>query len=69
MLSFSPPDHFGTYLDNNNKTIDEELELQNFEYAANVLVELSSKMVIDGHSIAAELVREKPTNLTINKSK
>ena len=26
-----PHDHFGTHLDYNNKTIEEELELQNFE--------------------------------------
>ena len=28
-----PHDHFGNHLDHNNNTIDEELELQNFEYA------------------------------------
>ena len=35
-----PLDHFGTHLDHNNKTIDEELELQNFEYAGEILAEL-----------------------------
>ena len=35
-----PHDHFGTDLNHNNKTINEELELQNFEYAGEILAEL-----------------------------
>ena len=34
-----PKDHSGTHLDINNKTIDKELELENFEYAAKILAE------------------------------
>ena len=50
-----PHDHFGTYLDNNNKTIDEELELQNVEYTGEILAELWSKLVIDGYPAAKNL--------------
>ena len=32
-----PHNHFGTHLDHNNKTIGEELELQNFEYESEIL--------------------------------
>ena len=53
-----PHDHFGTHLDHNNKTIDEELELQNFEYAGEILAKLRSKLVIDDHPVIAEFVRE-----------
>ena len=48
-----PHDHFGTHLDHNNKTIDEELELQNFEYADEILAELWPKLVIDDHPVIA----------------
>eukprot|EP00794_Sanderia_malayensis_P004092 gene4092-4646_t len=63
-----PHDHFGTQLDNNNKTIDEELELRNFEYAAEILAELWSKLVIDGHPVVAEFINEEPLEITITKS-
>ena len=63
-----PHDHFGTHLDNNNKTIDEELELRNFEYAAEILAELWSKLVIDGHPVVAEFINEEPLEITITKS-
>ena len=29
-------DHFGTHLHHDNKTVDEELELQNFEYVVEI---------------------------------
>ena len=54
-----PHDHFDIDLDNNNKTIDEELELQNSEYAGEVLDELWSKLVIDGYPVTAEFAGEK----------
>ena len=63
-----PHDHFGTHLDHNNKTIDEELELQNFKYAGEILAELWSKMVINGHPVAAEFIKHPPTEVSIIKS-
>ena len=64
-----PHDHFGTHLDNNNKTVDEELELRNFEYAADILGEIWSKLVIDGHPVVAEFIKEEPAAITsITKS-
>ena len=62
-----PHDHFGTHLDHNNKTIDEELELQNFEYAGEILAELWSKMVIDGHPVVAEFIKDPPSEVSIIK--
>ena len=63
-----PHDHFGTHLDHSNKTIDEELELQNFEYAGEILAELWSKMVIDGHPIVAKFIKDPPSEVSIIKS-
>ena len=63
-----PHDHFGTNLDNNNNTVDEELELKNFEHAGEILDELWSKLVINDHSVVAEFVREEPSDITITKS-
>ena len=63
-----PHDHFGTHLDHNNKTIDEELELQNVEYAGQILSEFWSKLVINDHSVIAEFVRGEALEITITKS-
>ena len=63
-----PHDHFGPHLDHNNKTIDEELELPNFEYAGEILAELWSKLVIDYHPVIAEFVRDETSETTITKS-
>ena len=61
-------DHFGTHLDHNNKTIDEKLELQNFKYAGEILAELWSKMVIDGHPVVAEFIKDPQSEVSIIKS-
>ena len=63
-----PHDHFGTHLDHNNKTIDEELELQNFEYAGEILAELWSKIVTVGHPVVAEFIKDPPSEVSIIKS-
>ena len=39
-----PHNHFGTHVDHNNKTIGEELELQNFEYESEIL---SNRIVVE----------------------
>ena len=44
-----PHDRFGTQLDNNNNTVDEELELKNYEHAGEILAELWSKLVVNDH--------------------
>ena len=61
-------DHFGTHLDKNGKTIDDELELQNFEHAGTILAELWSAMVIDSHPTIAEYVTAEATEKVIIKS-
>ena len=62
-----PHDHFGTHLDNNNNTVDEELKLKSFEHAGEILDKLWSKLVINDHPVVAEFVREEPSDITITK--
>lgn len=47
-------DHFGSHLDNNKKTTDAKLELQNFEHAGQLLANICSEMHIDGYAVHAE---------------
>ena len=56
-----PHNHFGIHPD---KTSDEGLELQNFEYPGQVLAELWSKLAVDGYPVIVEFVGEKTLDLT-----
>lgn len=49
-----PHDHYGTHLDKNGKTVDINLERQNFSYAGRVVAEIWSELEIDGHLTVAE---------------
>ena len=62
-----PHDHFGAHLDNNNNTVDEELELKNFQHAGEILAELWFKLVINDHPVVAEFVGKEPSDITITK--
>ena len=55
-----PSDTFGSHL-KDGKTIDDDLELRNFEAAGEVLAEVWSNLVIDDHAVKAEYVSMKPT--------
>ena len=48
-----PHDTFGTQL-LNRKTVDEQLEMMNFEAAGKVLCEMLEKLVIDDYPVIAE---------------
>ena len=49
-------DHYGSHLDSQGKTIDEEVEKQNFEFAGKTLAELWSQVVIDGFPTISEYI-------------
>ena len=49
-------DYFGNHLDTNGKTKDIELEKRNFFKAAEVLAEIWSNMVIEGHKVEAKVL-------------
>ena len=51
-----PHDSYGNHLDSQGKTIDADLELQNFEKAGQVLAGLWNGNIIDGHTVTAEFI-------------
>ena len=53
-----PHDYLGTHLDNSNNTVDEELELQNFEHVGE----------INDDPIVADFVGGELLDITITKS-
>ena len=66
-----PFDTFGSHLDSGNKTIDEELERQNFKAAGEVLADVWSASAIDEHPIIAHSIEppnEERVRMTTSKS-
>ena len=53
-----PHNTFGSHLDGNGNTIDEELEKRNFYAAAEVLSEIWSKTVINKHPVQCEVIKK-----------
>ena len=49
-----PFDTFGTHLNSSNKTIDDELEIKNFEAAGKILASVWSESIIDNFPVVAE---------------
>ena len=50
-------DAYGLHLDANGKTVDSDLEKENFFKASEILAEIWSNTVIDGHAIDCQAVR------------
>ena len=48
-----PHDYFGSHLNSKGETVDDELEIRNFRKAAEVLAEVWTGHVIDGHGVTA----------------
>ena len=57
-----PHDHFGTHLNASGKTVDHDLEKENFGKAAETLAEVWSSVLIDNYPVHAEYVQ--PAELT-----
>ncbi|CAH0563025.1 unnamed protein product [Brassicogethes aeneus] len=51
-----PHDYYGSHLNAQGKTIDPNLEKNNFQKAGEVLAEVWNSMVIDGHDVVAEYI-------------
>ena len=58
-----PYDTFGSHIVN-GKTVDDSLELKNFEAAGEILAEIWSNMVIDNFPVQAEFINTPVTQLT-----
>lgn len=61
-----PRDHCGSHLDDQRRTID--LELRNFQNAGEVLADVSSPLVVDGHPAVAEYIQLHQSKLPVEKS-
>lgn len=49
-------DHFGTYLDDQGRTIDDEKEKENLKFAGQTLAEIWSDVIIDSFPVVAKYV-------------
>lgn len=59
-----PHEHYGSHLDSEGRTVDEDLEKSNFAFAGRTLAEVWSSMVIDGFPVVASYI--KPEESEIN---
>jgi hypothetical protein len=60
-----PHDHYGSLLDDQRRTIDTDLELRNFQYAGEVLADVWSPLVVDGHPTVAEYIQPHQSKLPV----
>lgn len=63
-----PHDQFGSHLDKNLNTVDEELEKRNFKFAGEVLAEVWNEMVIDGYPMMAEYVDPEKSTIDLDNT-
>ncbi len=52
-----PHEHYGSHLNNQEITIDDDLERHNFEHAGETLAEVWREMKIDEYDVSAEYRR------------
>ncbi|GBN16417.1 hypothetical protein AVEN_256447-1 [Araneus ventricosus] len=55
-------DHYGSYLDENGRTIDEDMEKNNFAYAGKTLSEIWISISMDSYPVAATYVDSGKSN-------
>ncbi|CAF4172871.1 unnamed protein product, partial [Rotaria sp. Silwood2] len=51
-----PHDYFGTHLDDNGNTLDEQLEIRNFKRAGECLAEVWNELTIDSYPVACRYI-------------
>lgn len=61
-----PHDHFGSHLDNQGRTIDEDLERENFKHAGEVLGKIWSGLSIDSYDVEALYVEPGESRAFLN---
>lgn len=54
-----PHDSYGSHLNDSGKTINPTLERENFQKAGEILAEVWSSVLIDGHKVVAEYIKPK----------
>ena len=63
-----PFDTYRTHLDASNKTIDMELEIKNFKAAGEILAEIWSESIIDGHPVNAAYINPQECSIDTTES-
>ena len=61
-----PHDHFGSHLDNSGKTIDDDLEIQNFAEAGKVLASIWNDVEIDKYPVVAHYISPPASDTVIH---
>ena len=61
-----PYDSFGNHLDDQRRTVDDELEVKNFEIAGDILAQIWSKLIIDDRPVVAEYIDPGRDNVDVN---
>ena len=61
-------DKYGNHLDAKGVTIDQDLELKNFQFAGRTFAEIWSDLVIDGKPVVAEFIEEEAPVIVETKS-
>ena len=59
-----PHEHYGSHLDTDGRTVDDELEKANFAFAGRTLSEVWGGMTIDSHPVVSEYIE--PDNSEMN---
>lgn len=60
-----PHDSFGSHLHDGGKTVDSTLERENFQKAGEVLAEVWSSVLIDGHEVVAEYIKPEDSQSSV----
>lgn len=59
-----PYDHFGNHLNSQRRTIDDELEKKNFQFAGEVLSEIWSEMIIDKYPVISQYISPESSEIS-----
>ena len=63
-----PFDAYGTHLSASNKTIDMELEIKRFKAAGEIVAEIWSESIIDGHPVKAAYIDSQEPSIDTTES-
>ena len=61
-----PHDHFGSHLNDQGITDDDELERENFEFAGQYLADIGSEVNIEGYPTVAEYIDPSKSEIDVN---
>lgn len=57
-------EHYGSHLDSQGRTVDQDKEMKNFEFAGQTLAKIWSEMSLDGFPVFAEYISPEKSERT-----